>query len=135
MKLHVRTIYLLLAFALLAAGGCGEDTSKYQELFPGKWKEIARGNETDIEFFPGGRTLEFLPDGAYHVASKTGRYWVDAKFLYAKMLESGFDGTNTYRYTFTGTDTLRLDFVDGVLLKMMSTYTSHIYERLTAIEP
>jgi hypothetical protein len=129
---------LFILFALLLAGGCkdSDDNSHVEvtpELFLGQWKEIARGNETYPELTPDGHVIEFLPDGTYHRFLNSGdvltrSYRVDAEFLY---LDSGTipDG-HTYRYSFTGTDTLRLDYVDGAIELSMGTPEFHIYERI-----
>jgi hypothetical protein len=140
----MKTIYLLLALALFLPEECGdyhdgEDTgaSDPAQLILGQWQEIARGNDTYPELEPNGHIIEFLPDGIYHGFwgngnESTRRYRVDAEFLY---LDSGKipDG-HTYRYTFTGTDTLRLDYVDGAITDSMDTPTFHIYKRLKTEE-
>jgi hypothetical protein len=74
-----KTIYVLLAFALLLLGGCKEsdDNSRMEvspEPFLGQWQEIARGNETYPELTPDGHVIEFLKDGTmppktYHSAA------------------------------------------------------------------
>ncbi|MDR2118163.1 MAG: hypothetical protein LBP25_01310 [Tannerellaceae bacterium] len=139
-----KTIYLLLAFALLLAGGCkdnNEEMLKYQQPFLGQWQEIARGNETFPELTPDGHVIEFLtdgtmPGGTYHSrfpsGNRTDNYRVDAGSLY---LNSGKprDGY-TYRYSFAGPDTLRLDLIYGMRTLSTDTPIFNIYERLKTNE-
>jgi hypothetical protein len=145
MRMLQKTIYLLLlAFALLTPGGCKEsdDNSHVEvtpELFLGQWKEIARGNETYPELTPDGHVIEFLEDGTmpqktYHSATRrTGReeidhYRVDTEFLHLN--SDSTDNKYIYRYSFTGTNTLRLDLIYGSTLKSMGIPTFNIYKRL-----
>ena len=140
-----KTIYLISAFLLLLVAGCkdnNEDMQKYLQPFLGQWKEIARGNEWFPELTPDGHVIEFLPDGTmpggtYHSrfpsVNPTDNYRANAEFLY---LNSGKapDGY-TYRYAFTGADTLRLDYVAGVIPLSMDVPYFNIYERLRTNEP
>ncbi|MDR2118165.1 MAG: hypothetical protein LBP25_01320 [Tannerellaceae bacterium] len=136
-----KTIYVLLAFALLLAGGCKDDSEemlKYQQPFLGQWQEIARGNDYYPELTPDdGHIIEFLPDGTYQAVWGNGgvstrHYRVDAECVYYD------NGTRPYghidRYSFTGTDTLRLDYVDGAITMSMATPTFNIYKRLKTNE-
>jgi hypothetical protein len=143
MRMQQKTIYLLLlAFALLTPGGCKDDKEemlKYQQPFLGQWQEIARGNDMLPELTPDtGHIIEFLPDGTYQAVWGSGggttrHYRVDAEFVY---LDSGKDpGGHTDRYSFTGTDTLRLDYVDGAIADSPGTPTFNIYKRLKNNEP
>jgi hypothetical protein len=139
---------LFILFALLLAGGCKEsDNNSRMEVSPepflGQWQEIARGNETYPELTPDGHVIEFLEDGTmpqktYHSAAwiegreETDHYRLDTEFLY---LSSGMPGEEyTYRYRFTGTDTLRLDCVRGMVHYSMGTPTFNIYERIKTNE-
>jgi hypothetical protein len=131
----MRTIYFILACALFTLGGCSDNSEKiseFQKPFLGQWKEIARGNGMHPVLEPDGHTIEFLLDGTFHRYGSARRYRVDAEFLY---LDSGKspDG-HTDRYTFTGTDTLRLDYVDGNIEESSTTPHFNIYERLITIE-
>jgi hypothetical protein len=129
---------LFILFALLLLGGCKEsdDNSRIEvspEPFLGQWQEIARGNETYPELTPDGHVIEFLTDGTYYKFLNNGdvlikSYRVDAEFLY---LDSGKpDMEYTYRYSFTGTNTLRLDIVYGIVQESMGTPRFNIYERI-----
>jgi hypothetical protein len=131
-----KATYLILLFALLAAGGCKDNNDeelKYRQPFLGQWKEIARGNDTYPELPPDGHVLEFLPDGIYHRFWDSGTeltrsYRVDITYVY---YGSGKDPDGHIdRYSFTGTDTLRLDYVYGLKNESMDTPTFNIYERL-----
>jgi hypothetical protein len=148
MRMLQKTIYVLLALALLLLGGCKDsDNNSRMEVSPepflGQWQEIARGNETYPELTPDGHVIEFLEDGTmpkktYHSATRitdreeTDRYRVDAEFLY---LNSGKQDTEyTYRYSFIGTDTLRLDLIYGIRTLSPGTPTFNIYERIKTNE-
>jgi hypothetical protein len=133
-----KTIYILLALAFLLAGGCkdSDDNSHVEvtpELFLGKWQEIARGNETYPELTPDGHVIEFLEDGTYHRFLNDGNvltrsYRVDAEFVYYDY------GTKPYghidRYSFSSTNRLRLDYVDGPKTATMQTPDFYIYKRI-----
>lgn len=136
-----KRIFLITVFALLALAGCDndEDTLKYRQPFLGQWQEIARGNDHHPELEPDGHILEFLPDGTHRYLHNDGTvgsarsYRADAKFLY---YGSGKDPDgHTYRYTFIGTDTLLLDYVDGAITKSTDTPTFYIYVRPPSEEP
>ncbi|MDR2388402.1 MAG: hypothetical protein LBD89_01270 [Tannerellaceae bacterium] len=123
----------------------------------GQWQEIARGNEMypevepnwdEIfpELVPDGHILEFLADGTmlgrtYHRTVWIGilpetihsdSYRLDTDFLYIN--DGKFPDGYTYQYSFTGANTLRLDYVNGAIIKIMGTPKFHIYERLTTQE-
>jgi hypothetical protein len=148
MRMLQKTIYVLLAFALLLAGGCKEsdDNSRMEvspEPFLGQWQEIARGNETYPELTPDGHVIEFLEDGTmpkktYHSAAwiegreETDHYRLDTEFLYLN--SDNTDNKYIYRYSFTGTNTLRLDLIYGNTLKSMGIPTFNIYERIKTNE-
>jgi hypothetical protein len=133
---------LLILFALLLTGGCSDDSSSVEvtpELFLGKWQEIARGNDTYPELPPDdGHIIEFLPDSTYLAVWGNGNvstrsYRIDTEFVY---LGSGIaPDSHTYRYSFTGTNILRLDVVYGIVQESMGTPTFNIYERLKNNEP
>jgi hypothetical protein len=135
----MKTFYLILALALFLPEECrddhdGEDTgtSDPAQLFLGQWQEIARGNDAFPGLEPDGHIIEFLTDGIYHRFWPSGNestrnYEVDAEFLY---LDRGDIYGYTDRYTFTGTDTLRLDYVYGLITTSMGTPTFHIYKRV-----
>jgi hypothetical protein len=130
-----RVFFILFALLLLAAG-CkddNDDMQKYLQPFLGQWREIGRGNDTYPELTLNGHVIEFLPDGTFIRGTGTGTCRADAEFLY---FDSGTapDGY-TWRYTFTDADTLRLDYVDGLISKSMGTPHFYIYERLTTNEP
>jgi hypothetical protein len=134
----MKPIHLFLAFALLTAAGCKDSLDPSQQIL-GKWQEIARGNEMFPELEPDGHIIEFLPDGTmpggtYHSIvmrdSQTESYRLDADFLY---LGSGkYPDGYIYKYSFTGTDKLRLEIVDGAVYYIYSTRTPkfNIYQRL-----
>ncbi|MDR2810851.1 MAG: hypothetical protein LBB84_09920 [Tannerellaceae bacterium] len=137
--MQLKTIYLILALALLVPTGCADNneeqevTMEIRELFLGKWKEIARGNDLHPKLEPDGHIIEFLPDDTYHAYFDNGEvstssYRIDAEFMYydGGTPPSGF----TYRYGFSGTDTLRLDYVTGNLTKISSTPLFNIYKRI-----
>jgi hypothetical protein len=148
MRMLQKTIYVLLAFALLTPGGCkdSDDNSHVEvtpELFLGQWKEIARGNETYSELTPDGHVIEFLPDGTmpqktYHSAAwiagreKTDHYRVDTEFLHLN--SDSTDNKYIYRYSFTGTNTLRLDLIYGMRTLLMDIPTFNIYKRIKTNE-
>jgi hypothetical protein len=129
-----RVFFILIALLLLPAG-CkdgDEDMQKYLQPFLGKWKEIGCGNDRYPELTPDGHVIEFLPDGTFIRGTGTDPYWADAELLYTYSGKSP-DGY-TWRYTFTGTDTLRLDYVDGLISESMGTPHFYIYERLKTNE-
>jgi hypothetical protein len=151
-----KLLFLTLLALLLAAGGCDKDKEKdveeveivevpevpeapdepedpeppdappvnvgeFYKSFIGKWQEIGRGNESysPPELTPTGYIIEFTPERDYKA---------DAEFLY---LGSGKTPNGyTYRYTFTGSDTLRLDYVDGLVLHIWPQVTYNIFKRL-----
>jgi hypothetical protein len=139
----MKTFYLIPLFALLLLAGCKDSNYEAEEEIEtitdpaqhilGQWKEIARGNATFPELEPDGHIIEFLADGIYHGFwgngnESTRHYRVDDEFLY---LDSGKipDG-HTYRYIFTGINTLLLDYVDGAIANSMLTPRFHIYKRI-----
>jgi hypothetical protein len=137
-------VFLIPVLALLIPAECGYNNDDIGGDIPdppehilGKWQEIARGNEMFPELPSDGHVIEFLPDGTmpggiYHSAamrgSRTESYRVDAEFLYINGGKP--DDGYTYRYTFTGTDTLRLDCVDGIVTYSPGTPAFNTYERL-----
>jgi hypothetical protein len=139
----MKTLYLFFALALFLPEECrdyhdGGDTgaSDPSQLILGQWKEIARGNDTYPELEPDGHIIEFLPDGTYHAFWSNGnestrRYETDVKFLY---LDKGDIYEHIYRYTFTGTDTLRLDYVYGDIEMSMGTPQFNIYKQIKTEE-
>jgi hypothetical protein len=78
--------------------------------------------------------IEFLADGTIiYQNGWTRSYRIDAEFVY-------YDGGkapsgHTYRYSFTGTDTLRLDYVDGAITDASDTPRFNIYKRIKTNEP
>ena len=141
----MKRVFFILITLLLLAAGCKDDNEaeeaspEYLQAFLGQWQEIACGNDTYPELTPDGHILDFLTDGTGLYSScdrtvtseRTCR--ADAGFLY---FGSGTepDG-HTYRYTFTGTDTLRLDYVAGAMTKSMGTPHFHIYKRVNINDP
>jgi hypothetical protein len=139
---------LFILFTLLLLGGCKEsDNNSRMEVNPEpflrQWQEIARGNETYPELTPDGHVIEFLEDGTmpqktYHSTTRrTGReeidhYRLDTEFLYLN--SDNTDNKYIYRYSFTGTNTLRLDLIYGSTLKSMGIPTFNIYERIKTNE-
>jgi hypothetical protein len=135
-----KAFYLIpLFFALLIPTGCGDNNDEDLSLLEpaqrilGKWQEIARGNDTFPELEPDGRIIEFLPDGTYHCFLSNGEvatrsYQIDDEFVY---YDGGKGpGGHTYRYSFTGTNTLRLDYITGVIEASMQTPTFRIFKRI-----
>ncbi|MDR2810850.1 MAG: hypothetical protein LBB84_09915 [Tannerellaceae bacterium] len=130
-------------FALSYLSECGD----YYNIEPtaktilGKWQEIARGNDWYPELEPDGHIIEFLPDGTmpegtYHSGSftlsligiRTSSYQIDEEFVY---LNSGKPLIGyTYQYSFSGTDTLRMDLISGVRTFSMGTPLFNIYKRV-----
>ena len=130
-----RFFFTLFALLLLVAG-CkdnNEDMQKYLQPFLGQWKEIARGNEWFPELTPDGHVIEFLPDGTFIRGTSTGPYRADAELLYFYSGKAP-DG-HSWRYAFTGTDTLRLDLISGATSLSTATPHFYIYERFTTNEP
>jgi hypothetical protein len=119
--------FLLLPFALFALAGCGDNKEENEE--------IARGNDTcPPELPPGGHAMEFLPGGTCHAfwgngSVSTGRYRADTEFLCYDR-EKGIYG-HIRRYTFSGADTLRLDYVAGLLTFSPGTPAFYLYRRYT----
>jgi hypothetical protein len=143
---RMKPIHLFLAFALLIAAGCKDDSDTEGDSLVridpsqhilGRWQEIARGNDMFPELEPDGHIIEFLPDGTYNTIWNSGtvttrRYRIDAEFVYLNS-GTGPDG-HTDRYTFSGTDTLRLDYVAGAITTASDTPHFNIYIRLTTQE-
>jgi hypothetical protein len=115
----------------LTLPGCG-DGYDYDDANPfvGRWQEVARGNEYYPELTPTGRVIWFFEDGTTDFYSYTlgATYRTDAEFLYLKPDDAPY--SHTYRYTFSGHNTLGLDYAEGPLDKSMSTPTFYIYKRL-----
>jgi hypothetical protein len=132
----MKRICLFLFLALAAAGGCegGKETTDPSQLIVGKWQEIARGNHMYPTLPPNGHIIEFLADGTHLCFSDNGsvlqarRYRVGDGYVY---YDSGKapDG-HTYRHTFAGAYTLRLDHVDGAIQMSGFTPTFNIYRRI-----
>jgi hypothetical protein len=127
----MKRIYLVLAFALFATGGCkdnNKETLDFQKPFIGQWQEFARGNEMYPILPSSGRIIEFLPDGTYRQKEWTAEYRANAEFLY---YNSGrYPDGHIFRYAFTGADILRLDHIYGVRTSLPTTPTFNIYERI-----
>jgi hypothetical protein len=107
-----------------------KDNEFQESLFPGEWKETARGNDPYPELIPDyGHVIEFLPDGIYRFFTDENesvkRYRADAENIYYIY---GFPREDIYRYTFTGSDKLRLDYSNGTVNKF------YMYERLKSEE-
>jgi hypothetical protein len=106
-----------------------DNESQEPLLLLGEWQETARGNDPYPELLPDyGHVIEFTPDGLSYrfFADKEEspkRYRADTENIYYI-----FPHEDIYRYTFTGPDRLRLDYVDGTVSKF------HIYERLKSDE-
>jgi hypothetical protein len=119
---------LFLILLLLATAGCNDDGDFYKP-FVGQWQEIARGNKHYPELPPSSRVIEFFKDGTSTFYSSTRpTYRTDAEFLY---LNSGKDPDgHTYKYAFSSSDNLRLDYVDGNIENSMGTPTFYIFKRI-----
>jgi hypothetical protein len=109
--------------------------SELPNPFPGEWKEVARGNDAYPELPPDGHVIEFLPDGTiiYH-GGWTRSYRAGTKYMYYDS-EKSFDEQSVYQYSFTGTDTLRLDIIRAMVTTLPTTPHFNIYERITTNEP
>jgi hypothetical protein len=140
MKKLISILFVLLSFfALLIPTGCGDNNDEDLSLLEpaqrilGKWQEIARGNDMFPELEPDGHVIEFLADGTYHAFLISGdvstrSYRIDAEFVY---YDGGTPpGGHTYRYSFTGTDTLRLDYVSGNKTDSTGTPRFNIFKRI-----
>jgi hypothetical protein len=129
-------VFLIPVLALLIPAECGYnndgiggDIADPPQHILGKWQEIARGNDAFPELPSDGRVIEFLPDGTCHTGW-TATYRLDAEFLYRYAGEFTFID----RYSFSGTDTLRLDYVYGVTTASPGTPTFYIFKRLKTNE-
>jgi hypothetical protein len=132
---------------LLAMVGCGSDDGRgeFYKPFVGQWQQFACGNpditddhpllkELGYEkvsdhpsFKPNGHILEFLEDGTTPYYGAEWDYRVDAEFVY---YSGGKPNGYTYRYAFTGPDTLRLDLAYGLKELSWPQITYNIYKRL-----
>jgi hypothetical protein len=142
----MKPIHLFLAFALLIAGGCKDDSDTEEDSLVmidpsqhilGQWQEIARGNDMFPELEPDGHIIEFLSDGTYNAIWNSGtvttrRYRIDSGFVYLD--NGGIPDGHTWQYIFTGIDTLLLDYVTGIKEETMQSPSFHIYKRLTTQE-
>jgi hypothetical protein len=119
---------------MIAAGGCqkDKDDTRYRQPFIGKWQQFECGS-SDVDdqslFKPNGHTLEFFENGtSLSYGTRKRNYRVDSEYLY---YNSGKDPDGfTYRYTFTGPDTLRLDYVNGNINAIYPQVTYNIYKRI-----
>jgi hypothetical protein len=108
-----------------------QNVGDFYKSFIGQWQEIARGNDhyPELTSEPSGVIMEFFEDGtAFYYSSPIIAYRADAEFLY---MGSGRapDG-RAYRHTFTGVDTLRLDYAAGLIAMSMYTPSFYIYKRI-----
>jgi hypothetical protein len=121
-------------------GGCSGGDSKdndistgyFYKLFIGRWQQVDCGGKGDPANFywkTNGHILEFLEDGIFLRSTMIQRsYRIDSAFVYYDGGKSP-DG-HTYRYTFTGLDTLRLDYVEGMTSLEGNPITYNVYKRL-----
>jgi hypothetical protein len=143
MRMLQKTIYVLLAFALLLLGGCrdSDDSSSLEpsQRILGKWKEIARWNDYNPKLTPSGTVSEFLPDGTYYgpLGFFLGRtdgeptyYRIESDSLYLEKDEQYEYGYQIYRYTFTDNNQLFLDHIHGMIPYSTGTPTFHIFKRI-----
>jgi hypothetical protein len=135
-------ILLILLFA--ATGGCSGDskdkdndisTGYFYKLFIGRWQQVDCGGKeippSDFPFYAtNGHILEFFEGGILlnSIMDQRREYRIDSAFVY-------YDGGkspngHTYRYTFTGLDTLRLDHVEGMTSLERYPVTYNVYKRL-----
>lgn len=119
---------------MIVAGGCqkDKDDTRYKQPFIGKWQQFECGNP-DVDdhslFKPNAHTLEFFEDGiSLRYETRKYDYQVDSEYLYynSGKAPDGF----TYRYTFTGPDILRLDYVNGAMPGIYPQITYDIYKRI-----
>jgi hypothetical protein len=122
---------LFLILLLLATAGCSNDDKyQYYMLFIGKWQQIDCGTYwpdsiSKLYVKPNGHILEFFENRT--TSTKYTNCRTDAEFLYYTLMESQ---DYIYRYTFTGPDTLRLDYEYGLMTMSMGTVISNTYKRL-----
>ncbi|MDR1344932.1 MAG: hypothetical protein LBJ39_06220 [Tannerellaceae bacterium] len=141
---HSKAFFLLLL--LLATVGCGKDNEdnddkeeiyldKSYESFIGRWQQFDCGGPKympDSIFKkyvePDGHTIDFFEDRTarcYSVQYLNCR--TDADYLYY-ILNNG--QSYTFRYAFTGSDTLRLDYIDGLFRASGLAIMYNVYKRL-----
>jgi hypothetical protein len=133
---------------LIECEACGEAEELLRKPFFGQWKEIERGSDDMFDELPegitefptftaSGDTVEFLPEGVLLCSRYQSQfcYSVDTEFLYRTRNDApgndappGNDFTD--RYTFTGSDTLRLDYVDGAIKDIWPQITFRVYKRI-----
>jgi hypothetical protein len=106
-----------------------QNVGDFYKSFIGQWQEIARGNDHYSRLTLSGEFMEFFENGtSIYYRPPIATYRADAEMLY---LNSGKDPDGrTYRYTFTGTDTLRFDHVAGLLTLSGDTPLFYIYKRI-----
>jgi hypothetical protein len=97
----MKTFYLIPLFALLLLTGCKDSNYEAEE------------------------EIETITDPAQHILGQ----WKEIAHGNATFPELEPDG-HTYRYIFTGINTLLLDYVDGAITNSMLTPTFHIYKRV-----
>jgi hypothetical protein len=142
-----KTIYLLLACALLLLVGCGDNSeadggtvtiSDPSQHIQGKWQDIARGNDMYPELTPSEMSIEFLSDGTYHGPygfqddrndGEPSYYRIASDSLYMYR-EQGSSDLYIYRYLFIGNNQLLVNYIQGVILKTMHIPKFHIFKRI-----
>jgi hypothetical protein len=119
----------LILLLLVTAAGCS-DGYEYNDANPfvGRWQEIARGNEHYPELEPLGVIMEFFEDGtATRYSFKNSIYWTDAEFIYIGLDTVSY---NTFRYTFSGRNTVRMDHVGGYRTSTAFSPLFYVYKRI-----
>jgi hypothetical protein len=112
----------------------GVNVGDFYKSFIGKWQQIDCGTYwpdsiSKLHVKPDGHILEFFEDSTAQRSSnkyKIINCRTDAEFLYYTVEE---ELRYTYRYTFNGPDTLRLDYEQGLIALSMGTVISNTYKR------
>jgi hypothetical protein len=117
----------------------GVNVGEFYSSFIGKWQQIDCGTYwpdsiSKLHVKPNGHIFEFFEDSTA-LPSVNSNYTItncrtDAEFLYYTVNAFSASQDYIYRYTFTGPDTLRLDYEQGIMEESMGTIISNTYKRL-----